>query len=393
MPLFTYQALDSKGKKFQGSIDASSQEEAKQKLRAQGILVVSLSIGNLKNKKGVSKSDLVTFTLQLAQLISSGIPIYDSLVLLEEQSRKEKIHPILLTLCEEIKGGQSLSKSLESFPEIFDLRYRSMIAAGEAAGALENVLKKLAEALQKEQKLKGQMISALIYPMILSGFSLFVIATLLLFVIPTMEELFEGKNLGFLTQTVLSFSHFFRSFGLYLLLFLGLFAAFIFYQLKKPTAKEKVDQMMLRLPFIKEIITKASLGRFCRTLATLQEGGLTLTEGIAIAKGVLGNTVFEQEIEKACQKVEEGESFSIQLQQSLLIPPFFAKMVAVGEDTGQGGQMFLKIADIYEEEVEKSLNRLVGLAQPVILIVMGLFIGLIMMAILLPLTDVGALNV
>lgn len=391
MPLYQYSAIDILGKKRSGLLEAQGEKEAKEKLRDQSLMVSSLSLKTGGSSKENLRGDsLQTFTLQLSQLVNAGVPLYQSLVAIEEQYRNESYHRVLLSLCEQIKAGTPLSQAMANYPNSFDKLYCSMIAAGESAGALNVVLEKLSILLGKQNKLKRQMITALIYPSILASFSALIIVVLLTFVIPAMEGIFEGRTLNRFTSSVLSLSYFFRTYWLiYLPLLIGV-GAFIFFKLRSAQGKLWLQRNLIKIPLIRTLIIQATIARFTRTMGTLQQGGLTIIDSMQISREVMGNVVLEEEMKKAESKVVEGSSLSIELSRSKWIPLMVSRMLSVGEDSGTTTVMLHKIADIYEEDVEKTIDRIMALAQPVILVFMGSVIVLVMLAILLPMTDVSA---
>lgn len=393
MPLYQYQALDHQGSKQKGLVEAGNEREAKDKLRSQSLMVSSLSMKSGASRKENLKGDvLVTFTLQLSQLVSAGVPLYESLVSIEEQYRQEPYHRTLLSLCDQIKAGSKLSETMAAFPQSFDKLYCAMIAAGEAVGALDAVLEKLTHLLGKQMKLKKEITTAMIYPGILASFSLVVIGVLLGFVVPSIEGIFAGRELNGFTQFVLSLSHIFRNYWwVYFPLFIGALIFSIF-KLQLPSGKIWLQRTSLKIPLLKKLVVQASLARFCRTMGTLQLGGLTMIESLRIAREVMKNITLEEEIKKAENKIIEGSSLSFQLSRSTYIPPMVSRMLAIGEDSGNTVTMMNKIAEMYEDELEKTLGRTMALAQPVILIVMGGVIGLVMVAILLPLTDIASFS-
>jgi len=299
---------------------------------------------------------------------------------------------VILSLCDQIKAGASLSAAMAAHPASFDKLYRSMIMAGESSGSLNIVLEKLSQLLAKQNKLKKQMITAMIYPGILALFSLMVIILLLGFVVPSIEGIFEGRKLNGFTQLVLSVSHFFQD---YWWLYLPLTAAlvtFLVYQIRSVKGKLWMQRHFLKVPLIRTLIIQSAVARFCRTMGTLQQGGVTMIDSLRIARNVMGNVVLEKEMEEAEARIVEGSSLSSQMIKSRWMPAMVGQMLAVGEDSGSTRVMFNKIADMYEEDVEKTLDRLMALAQPVILIIMGTIIGTVLMAILLPMTDISSLS-
>lgn len=393
MPLYHYQAIESSGKKRKGFIEADTEKEAKLKLRDQGIFLTHLSSkGELSSKQNLKSSDLSNFTLLLSQLISSGIPLYESLLALEEQMRGAKSHRIILSLAEQVKGGARLSQAMQTFPDSFDPLYTSMIAAGESGGHLSDVLEKLNQLLIKREKLKKELMTAMIYPAILAGFALLVITVMLTFVIPSIEGIFsEGKLNGF-TRFVIDASQFFRKKAwIYLPVIAGLITLFYF-QLKKPKVKDWIFNQLLKTPIIGKIMVQSSLCRYCRTLSSLTTGGVPLVEALKLSRATLQNPLMEEEMVRVEGRIIEGSRLSYELNQSIYVPKLVPRMVAIGEEAGKLPEMLNKVADIYEEELDKAIKRALALMQPVILLVMGAIIGLILIAILLPLTDLSNLS-
>ncbi len=391
MPLYQYQAIDSFGKKKSGVIEGMNESEVKDKLRHQGLMLMKL-----EPKVGVSRrqnlvgEDLITFTMQLAQLVGAGVPLYESLLAIEEQYRGERFHRIILSLCEQVKSGKPLSEAMALYPESFDKLYCTMIRAGESAGALDIVLEKLTSFLSKRNKLKKQITTAMIYPAILGCFSFLIILLLLGFVVPSIEGIFEGRELNTFTAFIINLSHIFQDYWwIYIPVIVGGITLAV-WKIRSPAGKLWRERMSLKIPVLRTLAVQASIARFTRTMATLQVGGLTMIESLRIARDVMGNVVLEEEVQKAEEKIVEGSSLSRELGKSKWIPKMVSKMLAVGEEAGNTQKILNKIADIYEDELEKSLERMMALAQPLILVVMGTIIGMILMAILLPLTDISS---
>jgi general secretion pathway protein F len=396
--LFQYRYIDLKGKKKGGVIEAEGIADAKEKLRSQKILVTSLeqkaakTLNQLWLKKDVKikEQHLITFTTQLAALLIAGMPLYESLVCLEEQYRIEAFHPIILSLCDQIKKGASLSAAMSRFPTTFNKLYCALIAAGESVGALHTTLEKLAALLLKQCKLKKQLTTAMIYPALLFGFSLLVCTLLLTFVIPSLETLFEDRPVNRFTSFVIGVSWFMTHgwpFYLPCLFFLIGGLGYLFYS---PRAKRWIQGILLRLPLLKSLLIQSAMARFSRTMGTLLQGGVPIVQALQISRKTVHNLLLEEVIEGAEHKIIEGSFLSEELKKSPLMPALVPRMLAIGEEGGSVPQMFEKIADLYEEEVEKNLTRVTALAQPVILVIMGAVVGLIMLAVLLPLTDINA---
>lgn len=393
MPLYQYQYIDSKGKKHSGLIDAMGDREAKEKLREQGLIITHLSLkSKIRGRQNLTGEHLLAFSIQLSQLINAGVPLYESLLALEEQSRGENYHRVVLSLCEQIKSGVPLSQAMAVFPNSFDRLYCSMIAAGEAVGGLGLVLERLSQFMNKQIKLKKQIGTALIYPLILGGFSLIIICLLMGFVVPSLEGLFVDRPLNGFTKLVFSVSYYFRTYWWVYIPVLAATSGWVAWKLRSPSGKAVVEKIFLKLPLIRTLVIQTAVTRFCRTLSTLLTGGLNMIEALQISRRVMHNAILEKDVQAAEQKIIEGHSLSQELSRSKYFPKLLSRMLAVGEESGTSMVMLEKVAEMYEGELEKTLDRVMALAQPVILIVMGIIIGSVMLAILLPLTDVSSFS-
>ena len=393
MPLYQYHAIDGSGKKRSGLIEAQGEKEAKDKLREQGVMVSKLTPKpEGSSKESLKGENLQAFTMQLSQLINAGVPLYQSLLAIEEQYRKEPFHRVILSLCEQIKAGTPLSQAMANYPGSFNKLYCSMVSAGESAGALPIVLEKLNHLIGKQNKLKRQLMTAMIYPAILGTFSLLIIVVLMTFVVPSMEGVFEGRELNSFTAAVLGASHIFRSYWwIFFPLLIGAILSAFFY-FRSPKGKVWLQRNLLKIPLIRTLLIQSAVARFTRTMGTLQQGGVTMIDSLQIARGVMSNVVLEEEMKKAEGKIVEGSSLSTELARSKWIPLMVSRMLAVGEESGTTTVMLNKIADIYEDNIEKTLDRVMALAQPVILVFMGTVIGIVLLAILLPMTDVSTFS-
>lgn len=393
MPLYHYQAIDNIGKKKNGFIEAHSEREARGLLRDRGVMVKTLSSkANTSSKQNLKGDRLMTFTMQLAQLVGARIPLYESLSALEEQYRSDPFHRVILSLCEQIKAGIPLSSAMACFPDSFDKLYRAMIGAGESVGALDVVLNRLSYLLSRQMKLKKQIATAMIYPGVLAGFSLLIVMMLLGFVVPSIEGIFADRSLNGFTSLVLGVSHFFRDYWwAYVPVTAGLIT-YIVFKIRSGPGKLWMERNLIKVPIVKDLVIQAAVARFCRTMGTLQQGGLPIIESLRISREVMRNVTLEIDVKMAEVKIIEGSSLSAELSRSKWIPTIVPRMLAVGEDSGTTVTMWNKLADIYEEDVEKNLDRVMALAQPAILILMGAIIGTILLAILLPLTDISSLT-
>jgi general secretion pathway protein F/type IV pilus assembly protein PilC len=268
-----------------------------------------------------------------------------------------------------------------------------MIDAGESAGALGPVLEKLSDLLQKQAKLKQEITTSLMYPGILASFAVLMIGVLFGFVIPSLEGIFSGRELNTFTKLVLATSHFFRDWWwVYIPLIIGSIIS-LFVWLKSPGGKLFLQKQLITIPFIKRLVIETALSRFCRTMNTLLKGGMTMVDALGISRYMLNNHYLEEELKKSEAKILEGSSLSREMAHSKYFPQMVARMLRVGEDAGAVDEMFGRIADIYESDLEKTLARIMSLLQPVILIVMGGIVLTVLLAVLVPLTDMSSFKI
>lgn len=389
--IYQYKAFTRQGKPAKGTIEAINAKEAKDKLRDMQLIVSSLEPQNKGKKRlRLSKDDLRIFTSQLAQLLAAQIPLYESLLALEEQARQEPYHPVILGLTDRIKRGSSLSQAMQDFSESFSPLYRALISAGEAVGNLELALNRLNNFLVHDNKIRKQLISALIYPALLSGLLVVAVTVLVGFVIPALEQLFEDKNIPQFTQIVFGTAKFLREWGFLVVGFLVGLGFYTFYRLRSPKTKASIQRNILHIPLINRYVILSSLSRFARTLGTLLEGGLPLTISLAYAKEALGNARLDEIMSKVEHRIIEGIPFSTELSRYKEVPPLFSRMVLIGEESGKLPSMLSQLATLYEEETERTLTRVVALAQPVLLLLMGGLIGGVLLSILMPLSSFGS---
>lgn len=392
MPTYRYQAIDSKGARRTGTIEGFSANEAKDRLRSQDLMVTQISerkgVASRENLRG---EELVSFTLQLSQLLNAGLPLYESLTAMEHQYRGQSAHRIVMSLGNQIKAGTPISVAMGTFPHSFDRLYCAMVAAGEAVGSLGNVLERLGELLTKQMELRSQIVTAMIYPSILACFCLLIISMLLGFVVPSMEGIFQGRELNAFTTTIIDLSHFARGYWMYYFpITIGLIV-FIIVRMRSEKGKLWRQRTFIRLPYFRNLVIQALTARFCRTMSTLQEGGLPMIESLRIARNTVGNVVIEKVITNAEEAICAGSTLAKELVKSDLIPSMASRMLLVGEEAGTSVKMLNRIASMYEGELEQTLERLLSFAQPVILMAMGAIIGTVMIAILLPVANVASL--
>ncbi|MCH9611108.1 MAG: putative type II secretion system protein F [Chlamydiales bacterium] len=385
----SYRYLNREGQKRSGVIEASSLQEAKERLMLDGIYVISMRQKRTLRTKStdLSSEQLALFTSALGHLLEAKIPLFESLLSLKEQYSAASFFPTISMLCDEIREGSSLADAMAKAPKSFDQLYVSMVAAGESCGRLDETLQKLSHLLQKRSRLKKQLLTASLYPLILLSFSFLLIVVLLTYVVPSLEVLFADMEVNRFTRIVFFGSHIVtRGWPIYLPLMGATVAAALYYWRKK---RDYFDRAVLHIPVVKRVIIQTALARFCRTMGSLLEGGVSIISALQIARGVMKQPLLESSIERAEQRIIEGSSLSVELAKASWVPQMVPRMLQVGEEGGNLSGMLGKVADLYEEEMEKLLGRICVLAQPVILLFLGAVVGLIMLAILLPLTDVS----
>ncbi|MCH9608556.1 MAG: Type II secretion system protein F [Chlamydiales bacterium] len=393
MSAFSYRAISPTGERKKGELKALNLQEAKDQLKQQGVVVISLKEKKFffqKKTIGLKGEALITFTSQLSNLLSAGMPLYESLLSIAEESRKESSYPLLLSLSEQIKSGAPLSTALEAFPTTFSSLFCAMVHAGESAGSLNLQLEKLTTLLSKQNKLKKQLVTALIYPLLLTAFSFALILLLFTFVVPSLEMLFADREVNSFTRLVIGISHFTTRYPYLYLPLIGGVVSSIYFSYKREDVRLFSHRLTLKLPLIRSVIIQKDVARFTRTMGTMLTGGVSIIHALQIARGTLRSPILTAEIKEAEKRIVEGSLLSSEVKKSHFFPPLVGRMLAIGEESGKMALMLEKVADLYEEEVEKTLTRITAMAQPVILLVMGGIVGIIMMAVLLPLTDVSA---
>ena len=366
---------------------------AKETLRRQRILVTSLKQVEAKEAKGASlltSDQLVLFTKELAQLLKAGLPLYESLLTIEEKYRRTKTHILFADLCDLLKGGLSLSSALARYPSTFHEIYLSMVRSAEQSGALPQIFEQLSLLLSKQQKLKKQLISSLAYPAFLGGFCLLVVGALFFFVIPSMKDLLEGRSLHPLTQTVLSLSNFLNEHVVLLFSSFALFGVGLYCLRLKESFRRQISQWILQMPYIKKICLQAAFVRFFRAMQMLLSGGIPLVEALGFSKKIVHHPVLSDLFSKVQQELIEGKKMSVLLSASSWIPPLVVRMVTIGEETGSMPSIMHHLAEIYEEELDKHLQQFSTFLQPAVLLFLGAVVGLVVLSILLPMTDVSS---
>ena len=390
MPVYSYKALSETGRKLSGVIDADSLAIAKEKLKARGVFVTGISSQKASfAQSSVSQEALMNFTREMFQLQRAGLPLYESLLTMEEKYRKHKMHPLFISLCDQIKSGRSLSFALSQHPKVFDSIYLALIRAAEQSGKLSDAFSSLYDLLGKQQKLKKQLKTSLAYPGFLALFCLVIVFFLLFYIIPSMQELFEGRALHPMTSFVLGVSRFMTEHISLVAVAALLPALAAFVAAKNKKAKEALFSLLCRLPLISRVLTLSSLVRFFRSIHLLLKGGVPLTDALRFSKKTMRHVFLEEVIENAEKELVQGKRLSMLLTTPLM-PPLVPRMMAIAEQTGSLSITVESLSVIFEEDLDKDLLQLTTFLQPAILMLLGIVIGVVVLSILLPLTDVSS---
>jgi len=422
MPKFSYVAMDSRGKESKGTIEVASQNEAIGRVKEMGLFPtrivevdkvkeskperkMSASIGKATKKKGkkgsldiqikipglsgrVKSKVLCTFTRQLATLVDAGLPLLRGLRVLEKQERNPTLKNTVGELALSIEGGSTFSEALAQHPKIFNRLFVNMVKAGELGGVLEVVLTRLAEFMEKAQKIKGKVIAAMFYPVAVLVVATAIMIILMIKVVPSFKSVFEGLGTGELpafTKLVLGISESIKDHILVTSMILAgvviLFLVFI----KTKFGRHIWDKFKLKVPVFGPVVSKVAISRFTRTLGTLVSSGVPILQALTIVKETAGNVVVANAVSAVHDSVKEGETITAPLEASGVFPPMVVSMVDVGEQTGALPEMLLKIADNYDEEVDNAVSAMTSLLEPIMIVFLAIVVGSIVIAMFLPL--------
>jgi len=398
MAAFDYQAVDSRGKTKKGVIEGDTPRQARALLREQGLMPteVVLTLSSKKNKSGqktnrsnkgkVSAAELALITRQLATLVESGLPLEEALVAIAEQGEKNTIKSMIMGVRTKVTEGYGLAESMAEYPKVFNHLYRAMVAAGEKSGHLDKVLNRLADYTEQREQMRSQLIQALVYPIIMTVVAVGVIAILLTKVVPQIVGQFEhmGASLPNSTKFLIASSDFLQANGFYIVLFIALVMLIMSQLLKKPRFEMAYHQRVLAFPGIGKVAKGLNTARFARTLSILSASAVPLLESMRISGEVLDNLYIKQQVKLAADKVREGASLRLSLEQTKLFPPMMLHMIASGEKSGQLEQMLGRAADNQDKEFEALVNISLKAFEPALMVVMAGVVLFIVMAILEP---------
>jgi len=398
MPLYEWQGKTGRGDARSGTLKAASEALLRATLRKEGVIVTKVSekksvdqTERYNPKKKIKALAVVLFTRQLSTMITSGLPLVQSLEILANQIEDKNLRGIVREIKAKIEGGSRFADALKDYPKCFDELYVNLVVAGEEGGMLDTVLNRLAIYMEKIEKLKKKIKSAMIYPISIIVVAIGVVMVLLIFVIPVFEGMFKdmGAELPLPTQIVINISKFVKSYIIYMIVALGI-GVFLFRRYyKTESGRRTIDRLVLKVPVFGVLALKASVARVTRTLSTLLSSGVAILESLVIVARVAKNKIVEDALIVARTKISEGKSMSEPLQDSGIFPPMVVQMVQVGESTGALDNMLNKIADFYEEDVDNLVTNLTSLMEPLIMMFLGVILGGLIIAMYLPIFKLG----
>lgn len=392
MPFFTYTARDTSGKKISGKVEAQAKETAASILRSKGLFIISLHDVNasfltelqaLTDK--IKSDDIVNFTRQLATMVEAGLPLIQALTILTNQARPA-LQKVLQSVIRSIEGGENFGKALSKHDKVFDSIYVALVQAGEAAGALDTILLRMADTLEKQKEFKSKTKGALIYPGIVLTALAGVMTIMMIFVVPQMTSLYAdfGADLPVMTQILIDVSNFFRN--QWYVLLAAIVGTITVVRAWKKTAggRYKYDQIMLKIPLMGKLRQQIMMSEFSRTLSLMVAAGISLLEALNISQRGIDNVVYQQAVQRVRTDVEKGQSLSRSMEKQGVFPPLLYQMASVGEETGQLDGVLEKVAKYYESESEHAIKGLTTALEPMIMVVLGVGVGFLIMAIVMP---------
>lgn len=405
MTKFSYSATNEQGSIITGTVEASDRSAvlaslAKQSLRPlsvkeqSGRKAGSFDLNSLLGGTKVKNDDLVMFTRQLSAMVSAGVPLLRSLNSLQKHTESPALQKILTSIIKDVEDGSQLADALEKYPDTFNDVYSNMVRAGEAAGILDEILRRLAVQQEKNATMRKKIKSAMSYPMVLIGITILAFFGLMLFVIPQIGKILldlggPDAKLPALTQAMLAISAFFISYWYIVLpIFAGGIYALLRY-IKTPIGKATFHRLVLKVPAVKTIIAKVAVARFARTFSALMGAGVAVLESLRVTAHAVGNVVYMQALLDAAEAVKEGATLSSVIESNPIFPAIVSQMLAVGEETGQTDTVLVKVADFYEEEVDVAIDGLSSIIEPVMIVVMGSMVGLIAASVMGPIASLS----
>lgn len=397
MPLFEYQVRDKSGKDLTATKEAMDMNTLVSELKRQDYIVISIKETKGKHvrqqKRGRAKKvkldDLVVFSRQMATMVEAGIPLVQTLDILSDQTENFSFQEIIKKVKVDVESGKSLSEAMTTYKKIFSHLFVSMVKAGESAGALDEILDRLATYLEKMGNLQKKIRAAMVYPISVISIALIITTLMLTFIVPKFAEIYSSLNakLPVMTQMLIDFSYILKSQLIWVLAGLAAVIFAIRLAINTPQGRFLWDRLLLRLPVFGVLLLKSSVSKFARTLSTLSKSGVPILNALEIVGSTAGNKVIEQAVLNARNSIREGEGISGPLEASGIFPPMVTRMISVGEETGELEEMLAKIADFYESQVDTAVEGLSSLLEPIIIAFLGIVIGGIVIAMFLPILN------
>ncbi len=403
MPAFEYSALNTKGQEETGILDADNAKQVRQLLRDSHLTPLDVNQVEKSEKSGgkaavkragrVKAADLALLTRQLATLVQSGSPLEEALATTAKQTEKRNIRHILSAVRSKVVEGYTLADGLKTYPSVFPDMYRATVAAGEQSGHLDAVLDRMADYTESRQETQQRISTAMFYPVILTILSIAIVAGLLGFIVPKIVDVFEnmGQELPVMTQMLIKVSEFVRAYGLYIAV--ALVIAFIIFKqvIKIPKWKYRYHNFLLKVPLIKKMVRGLNTARFARTLSILASSGVPILDAMSISAQVVQNLPMRKAVEDAAVKVREGMAINRALEQSGYFPPMTVYLIASGESSGKLDEMLERAAMQQERETDAMLTNMLGIFEPMLILIMGGVVLLIVLSILLPILNLNQL--
>ncbi|HFC3596075.1 TPA: type 4 pilus assembly protein PilG [Neisseria gonorrhoeae] len=375
-----------------GEVSAFTEEEARKKLAKRGIRPLQITRVKTSSKRKITQEDITVFTRQLSTMIKAGLPLMQAFEIVARGHGNPSMTEMLMEIRGQVEQGSSLSRAFSNHPKYFDRFYCNLVAAGETGGVLESLLDKLAIYKEKTQAIRKKVKTALTYPVSVIAVAIGLVFVMMIFVLPAFKEVYAnmGAELPPLTQTVMDMSDFFVSYGWMVLIALG-FAIYGFLKLKARSIKiqRRMDAILLRMPIFGDIVRKGTIARWGRTTATLFAAGVPLVDVLDSTAGAAGNLVYEEATREIRTRVIQGLSMTSGMRATKLFPNMMLQMSSIGEESGSLDDMLNKAAEFYEDEVDNAVGRLSAMMEPIIIVILGLVIGTLLVAMYLPLFNLG----
>ena len=397
IPIWTWEGKTKTGEVKKGQMEAPDEASVQQRLRAMALQNVkikkkSLQFGfKLPGVGGIGQKDLVIFTRQFATMIDAGLPLVQCLDILGTQLDNLAFREVLMKVKNKVESGSTLADALGDHPKVFDTLYVQLVAAGEIGGILDTILNRLAQYIEKNEKLKGKVKGAMVYPSVVLVVAVGVTVVLLLFVTPTFEKMFKdfGGAMPAPTQFIIDLSKWLQHYGIYMV---GVGAGVVFAfraWIQWPRGRVQFDTIAIRAPIFGPLIRKVAVARFTRTLGTMISSGVPILDALEVVAKTAGNAVVEKAIRYTKEKISEGKTIVQPLAETKVFPPMVVQMIGVGEATGAMDQMLTKIADFYDDEVDAAVAALTAMIEPVMMVVLGGVVGGFLVAMYLPIFSIA----